>query len=323
MRKRWGALFLAAVWGMQFLTGCGGSAAQDKDIKIMLTLNEIDTFRQTLLDAVEQEASAEGVQLDFMDAHDSIEGQVDFMKQAVSEGYDAIICGPVSADTAVELEASAGDIPIVFCNSCPDEDRLMEKQYIYVGSDEQVAGQYQAEYILDRFPSGDEINVALLKGPKSHSATIGRTKGMKKVLKESGRKINYVFEDNADWDQGVAEQMFEVFLKTGADVDCVVCNNDSMALGIVDACKKAKIDLSSLPILGVDATADGCAAIQNGEMAFSVYQSASGQGQSAIHAAIRLAQGKSVKDMEGATEDGRYVWVPFEKVDSSNVSSYQ
>ena len=34
------------------------------------------------------------------------------------EGYDIIICSPVSTDTVVELKASAEGLPIVFFNSC-------------------------------------------------------------------------------------------------------------------------------------------------------------------------------------------------------------
>ncbi|NLL78860.1 MAG: substrate-binding domain-containing protein [Clostridiales bacterium] len=316
------------VWGMFLLllcisVGCGSQTAGTKgNVKIFLTLNEMDTFRQTLVDAAVAKAAEEGVQFDMADAGGSIEAQVEQIKQAKEQGYDVILCGAVSIDTVVELKATAGDIPVIFFNSCPDEKHLSAGKYVYVGSDEKVAGQFQAEYVLEKLADKDEINVVLLKGPKGHSATGGRTSGVKQTLEASGKKINYVFEDHANWDAEQAKQLFQLFLQTGSPVDCVICNNDSMALGVVEACKENGIDLGKLPILGVDATADGCAAIQNGEMAFTVYQSGVGQGQAAVEMAVRIARNADLQEMEGITEDEMYVWVPFERVDSSNVSQY-
>lgn len=324
MRKRLGILLGVMLFGILAFTGCGSGsgASSSKDVKMLLVLNQMDSFRETLVAAARDTAEAEGVQFEFKDAEGSIENQVNYLKSAAQEGYNVILCSPVSIETVVELKASAGDIPIVFINSCPDEKQLKAGKYLYAGSDEFVAGQFQAEYVLNRLAGSQEINVVLLKGERAHSATNGRTKGIKQTLEGSGKTINYVFEDYADWDQELAGHLFETFLKTGSPVDCVLCENDSMALGVIEVCREAGIDLTTLPVLGVDATADGCAAIESGEMAFTVCQSGSGQGEAAVKAAIRFARGESVDSLEGVSEDGKYVWVPFEKVDSTNVSQY-
>jgi inositol transport system substrate-binding protein len=324
MKRTWSIILVVALC-MSLMSACSGGKAvgNKKDVKIFMTISQSDTFRKLLVDAAKKTAESEGAKLDSADAGGSVEKQVEQIKNAVKEGYNVILCNPVNVDMALELEADAGDLPIVFINSCPDDSRLKAGKYIYAGSDEKYAGQYQAEYILDKFKDKSEINVVIVKGQQNHPATVGRTDAFMNTLMASGKTIHYVFNDYANWDQKTAQKLFDVFLTTGQDFDCVACNNDSMALGVIDACKEKKVNMSGKMILGIDATAEGCAAIEKGDMAFTVYQSASGQGENSVKAAIALATGAKTTDMKYSSKDGKYLSVPFEKVDKDNVKNYK
>lgn len=320
-------LLLLMLLTLTFMTACGNEVNEEEisadGIKMYMTVSSGDTFRNALMDTAKQTAEAMGATLDTHDAEGSLEKQLEQIQEAVDGGYDVILCNPVDIDTTLQLQLAAGDIPMVYWNSCPDESRLEADQYVFVGSNEEDAGKYQAEYILEKYASEDTINIAIMEGQALHPATLGRTNALKHALDTSGKTINYVFDDDANWDQETARNYFNIFLKTGQDVDCVACNNDSMALGVMDACRENGIDMQTLDIVGVDATTDGCNAIEAGEMKFTVYQSSTGQGEYAVKAAALLAQGKSLQGLKYLSEDGKYVWVPFEKVDASNVDEYK
>ncbi len=323
MRKRMSALFIMMALMATLLGGCqGGGATSDGDIKIFFSMVESVEYYEAMVEVAQNKAAEAGVQLDAEYAEWSIEAQDEQIKRAVEGDYDVIICSPVSPDTVTAIKAAAGDIPIVFINSAPDDSLLEKDKYIYVASNEETAGQYQAEYVLEQFADKEEINVVLFLGNKGHSATAGRTEGVKRVLEASGKTINYVFEDYAYFVADKSQEQYEVFMKTNIPVDCVIGNNDNMAMGAVTACENANINTDNMLFLGIDATAEACQAIKDGRMDFTVYQSTGGQSEAAVEAAIRLANGESIQGMEGATEDGKYVWIPFEKVDSSNVAQY-
>lgn len=324
-KKRIG-LLVVMLLTFTLVAACGkesGGEVSGKGVKMYLTVSSADAFRTSLIEQAKKTAEEIGATLDVHDAEGSLENQLAQIREAVDGGYDVILCNPVDVDTALQLQVEAGDLPIVFYNSCPDDSRLEADKYVYVGSNEEEAGRYQAEYILEKFSSKDTIHVAIIEGELQHSATIGRTKALKNTLNDSGKTINYVFVDTADWDKDKAKSLYELFLKTGQEIDCVASNNDTMALGVVEACREKGVDFAKFPVLGVDATADGCKSIEDGEMQFTVYQSAVGQGEYAVKAAAALAQGQSLKGMKYLSDDEKYVWVPFEKVDASNVKKYK
>lgn len=304
-------------------SGCQSkNAAGDKGANIYYSAMESGDYYEGWAAQLQEQAEKAGAEFDVGYAENSIETQNEQIKDAVSGGCDVLLCGPLSADIVNEIKASAKEKPIVFINNAPEDKSLEKDRYIYVASDEVMAGRYQAEYILEKLKDKDEINVAILKGNKGASGTDGRTKGLKETLETSGKKINYVFEDYANWSTDTAKEKMGMFLNTGISVDCVVGNNDDMAIGGYEACKEGGLDTNSILFLGVDASANGCQAIVDGKMDFTVYQAMSEQMVAAIEAAKKMANGESLEDIEGITEDGKYILIPFEKVDADNVKKY-
>ena len=307
------------------IAGCGSGSSSSSGGgggKVLWIITDTDdTFRKTLSDAIVAQASAQGITLDMVETAGSTDMELELISTAKSQGYSAIICRPADNATALQLNTAAGDIPIIYVNNQPGDDHLTGDKFIYVGSDEQQSGQYQAEYVISKLGTGS-MNVIIFEGEKGHSATINRTQAVKKTLKANGVNANYVFVDYANWSDTEAEKEFDIFMKTGQSVDAIFCNNDTMALGAVQGLKNYGLDYTKIPVCGVDATADGCASISAGEMAFTVLQNAEGQAAKAVEAAKVLGGGGTLDNVEGASKDHKYIWVDFEPVDKSNVSKY-
>ncbi|MBO7333806.1 MAG: substrate-binding domain-containing protein [Lachnospiraceae bacterium] len=322
--KRSVVLIMVLALSVCTLFGCGGpgGASASGGAKILYIITDFDTFRTKLSDAVVASGPQLGVDVTMVESGNSVEKQLELVSQAKSQGYGAIILRLADAETALQMNTASNGLPIVYLNSEPSSDYLKKDQFIYVGSDEAVAGRYQAEYVVSKL-GVKPMNIIIFEGEQGHSGTIGRTKGVKYALKDAGVNANIVFMDYANWSDAEAAEKFGIFCKTGQTVDAVFCNNDMMALGVIQAMKDRGFDYTKIPVCGVDAVEAACDSIAAGEMAFTCLQNAEAQAYKAVEAAKVLAGGGSISNMEGASAEGYYVWVPFEAVDASNVSQYR
>lgn len=108
--------------------------------------------------------------------------------------------------------------------------------------------------------------------------------------------------------------------------DCIISNNDEMAIGAVTAMKDHGLDPADYTIVGIDGLPDALAAIEKGEMKMSVYQNSKGQADGAIRAAKNMIDGKEITDGTdySVSEESQYlIYVPFEEITAANVKDYK
>lgn len=355
MKRRVLAGLLASVLALGTLAGCGGGGSDDAatdssaeattddaaaeegssetsdaeggdlgEVTMILALR--DEFLSTLEAGAISAAEELGITLTTQDAQSDTSKLLQFIETAKNDGQKAIIVNMVDPETAPQVIEAAGDMKVVFVNRPPVDTSVLNENAVYVGSDEMQSGKYQGEWLAEHFKAEGktDIKYILLNGTIGNVSTTNRTESCLQALKDNGINATEATAPlAADFDRATAQDMISPLLTT-TEYDCIISNNDAMALGAIEALTAQGIDPTTVPIVGVDATVDGRQAIKDGTLSMSVFQDADGQGRGALMAAANLVSGAALN--EGTDyeldEAGYTMWVPFEPVTPDNVADY-
>ena len=206
---------------------------------------------------------------------------IDCVEAAKSSGKDAVLINLTAAEEAKAcIEAAGDDMKVIFVNREPDDPGLLNENVAAVGSDERTSGRFQGEYLAEYFKGigKTDVSYVLLRGTDGLVHTTLRSEGVISAMEEAGLKLEKKAVVEADYDRDTAKHEMDTVLP-GIDFDCIIANNDAMAIGAILAMEDAGLDAGSVPIVGIDATEDAKEEIRSGKMAMTVFQSASGQGR--------------------------------------------
>ncbi|WP_283674861.1 substrate-binding domain-containing protein [Butyricicoccus sp. Marseille-Q5471] len=339
MKKRLFAMLLAGTMMAGMLTGCGGGAtnggsadgatdsgaASGGDKKITMIMALRDEWLSEM-EAGAKNNCPSGVSFETQDAQNDAAKQLQQIEAAKNAGASAIIINLVDPETAGEMKEAAGDLPVVFVNRYPSDPSVLDENCIYVGSDEHTSGKFQGEWLAEYFKGKgqNDIKYILLNGTLGQTSTTLRTESVLKALKDAGINAAEATAPLAcDFDRAKAMDKFTPLIGS-TEYDCIISNNDAMALGVVEALEQKGIDPAEKPIVGIDASKDGRQGVKDGKLAMSVFQDPVGQGKGAILAAANLINGKDISEGTGYEKDdtGFVLWVPFEPVTAENVADY-
>jgi inositol transport system substrate-binding protein len=252
----------------------------------------------------------DGIQ--FEDAQNDIGRQLNQIQNFIAQKVDAIIVNPVDTDATPRMTrlALAARIPLVYVNRLP-ADKQLPLGVAFVGSDETQSGTLQMLEVCRLLHGKGDIVIMI--GELTNQSARQRTQDVYDVIaRPQCRGIQVVAKQTANWKRTEAADLMTNWLSAGLRPQAVVANDDEMAIGAIQSLKQAKL-LSSTVVAGIDATADGLAALKAGDLKATVFQNGAAQGAGAIDTALKLSRGEKVPS---------FVWVPFELVTAANLSTY-
>ena len=283
--------------------------------KIGVTMASFDdTFLTILRNSIADSAKKDGATVQIEDGGNDVGKQLSQVQNMIAQKVDAIIVNAVDTDATPKITkmVTAAKIPLVYVNRKPVDFDKLPAGVAVVASDEKQSGTLQARQVCKLL--GGKGDLLVLMGELSNESARARTKDIEDVIatKEcAGMKI--VDKREGKWSRTQGQDITMNWLSSGTKYDAIISNNDEMAIGAINALKAARKWTPKTIVAGIDATPDGLASMKSGELKVSVYQNASGQGQQAVAAALKLAKKQPVD---------RYVNVPFELVTPENMSQY-
>lgn len=232
-------------------------------------------------------AAALGVRVEFNDARNDGQIQVQVVQDILTRGVDVMVIQPVNSETAsnlVELCHRKG-VPVIAY------DRVIMNcdLDLYVTQDPYRVGVLQAEAAVQA--TGGKGRYVLLKGTQGHSVAEEITRGIKETLARYPDVQIVAEQYHPNWAPNEALTTMEnVLTREGGKIDAVLCNNSGMARGAVQALRRAGL-AGKVFLAGADADLDNVRMVLDGEQSIEVLKPVKPLAEASVEAAHKLAQG--------------------------------
>lgn len=334
-----GIIIMVIFVGILIFSTCSKSQPEtDNQIYIgVACYDQKDTFIGELVDTFKDECSSMeskdyAISMTIMDAAKSQRMQNDQVEQMINDGCNILCVNLADRTEPSEIidAAMENDIPVIFFNREPVKEDLMrwDKLY-YVGGKAKQSGELQGELAADFIKNNPEVDrnndgkiqYVILEGETGHQDAIIRTESVVESLKVNDISLEKLSYQIANWNRAQAQtRMMQLIGQYQTDIEMVIANSDSMALGAIDAYEKLGYTESNVPVFfGIDGTDEGLEAVQKGKIVATVYNDKEGQAKAMAKLVIAAATGKGMENIQ--FENNRCIYLPYKKVTKENVAT--
>ena len=228
--------------------------------------NNMDSQSITaVVQGMEDEAAVMDIKLTHFDPAMDPQKQVDMIDDCIALDPDVIVVNAVDPEAVVAAVKKAHDLdyPVVMCNADTTEEGRQFTE-TYVGASALVQGQEVGKAMARLLPDGAR-GVAVLGRP-GQTDVVFRMQGVKESIAASGKDIQFLDEQPANWHPDEALTVMTNFLTRypSGELDFVVGLDDPMALGALEAIKAVGRE-GEVMVFGFNGNKEACDAIKAGE----------------------------------------------------------
>lgn len=304
----------------------GNDGANDAEDQIVIGFSQYTLgapYFVEIVAAAKREAEAQGCKFISIDAQDDMNKQLADVEDLLAQGIDLLILNakdPIGAVPAVKAAQEAG-VPVIEVDSSIDPSAPVVTT---IQSNNDENGKAVGQWLADQF-KGQKIKAALISGSQGNPVGQARrdgvfagvvfgqmkhlgnevtmdkaveyamniedqlTKGGKAKLDEAGFEI--VAQGWGNWAHEGGLKAMEDILVANPDINVLLTENDSMALGALEAIKEANKENQILIAAAADGQKEALALIKEGKYGATGMNNPALIGKTAVEVGLKVLQG--------------------------------
>lgn len=314
------SLVLALAVGiMASVTICAGQAHAQKKIKVGVSIHTLEApYFVAGLEAIKKKADALEIEVVSADGAGDMTKQISDVEELLAQKIDLLLLNPKDPNGLIPSTklATEANVPVVIFDSSIDASA----DYVtLVQSDNQANGKLVGAWLAQQM-AGKPIKMGLISGVKGNWAGEERRQGVFRGLTEAqlnasgSAGFEVVAQGWGSWSHEGGLAAMENMIAQHPDMNVLLTENDSMALGALEVIKEAGKENDILIVAAADAQKEALALIKSGQYG------ATGLNNPALIAETALEIG--LKYLNGERSFPKIYYTPAACITKENVDQY-
>jgi ABC-type sugar transport system substrate-binding protein len=221
-------------------------------------------FRATETKSITAQAKALGIKLIQRNANANVAQQNTDIQNMIAQGAQVLIVAPENSDGLAPAlkQARAKHIPVLTIDRTVNG--IACKDFIgFIGSNFTGQAKIAADDLAGALKGKGDV--AILQGTPGNNVAQERTSGFVQQVKAKYPGIKVVASQTANFDQATGQKVTEQILQSNANLKGIYAENDTMALGAIQAIRSAgKTPGKDIKVVSIDGIQQAVEYVANG-----------------------------------------------------------